>query len=114
MNQQEFAHDILDYPGAMISGSKSGYREMFPDNIVVFNANIATNSNGKIWHGDLDLTKQETVLMFLRKVCEEDIYIFYEQDYRFENETKSLNEVLEKATRYYIVNSEGFKEIKGV
>ena len=36
--------------GRMISGSKSGYKERHPDNLIVFNANIIIESKGKIWH----------------------------------------------------------------
>nr|HPI82220.1 hypothetical protein [Candidatus Paceibacterota bacterium] len=42
--------------GRMISGSKSGYRDRYPENLVVFNANIVTKKRGKVWHGDLDVT----------------------------------------------------------
>ena len=41
--------------GRLIAVSKSGYKSQYPNNEVVFNANIVT-SEGKVWYGDLDLT----------------------------------------------------------
>jgi len=51
----------------MISGSKSGYRHLFPDNDVIFNANIFTPS-GIYWNGDLDITKD---CIALQELCNE-------------------------------------------
>jgi len=72
--------------GRMISGSKSGYRDRYPKNLVVFNANIVTKSRGKVWHGDLDVTIDYEKLESVAEVLEEDLYILYEMDGRFENE----------------------------
>ena len=73
--------------GRMISGSKSGYRERYPDNLVVFNANIATKSRGKIWFGDLDVTIDYEKLEKVAETLKEDLYILHEMDGRFEKET---------------------------
>jgi hypothetical protein len=75
----------LGYPGRMISGSKSGYRDRHPDNFVVFNSNICTESE-KVWFGDIDLTLQKEALCELAKANNETIYVLYEMDARFENE----------------------------
>jgi hypothetical protein len=72
--------------GRMISGSKSGYRERYPDNLVVFNANIATKSRGKIWYGDLDVTLDYEKLASVAEALKEDLFVLYEMDGRFENE----------------------------
>ena len=67
------------YFGRMISGSKSGYNKMFPDNKVIFNSRVydletyEAEKNGRIkdwfagqsielWYGDLDLTKDNEKL----------------------------------------------------
>ncbi|HPI82387.1 MAG TPA: hypothetical protein PK122_04105 [Candidatus Paceibacterota bacterium] len=70
----------------MISGSKSGYRDRFPDHFVIFNANIVTESRGKVWFGDLDLDLDAFNLMNVAKDLKEPLYILYEMDARFENE----------------------------
>lgn len=72
--------------GRMISGSKSGYMEQYPDNLVVFNANIVIESRGKIWHGDLDITRDYENLEKVAEALEEPLYILREMDARFENE----------------------------
>lgn len=101
----------LGWPGTMLSGSKSLYRERNPNNIVIFNSNIAIPSKGKVWYGDIDITKSLTTLKEISILLNEPIYIFYEMAYRFENEFLSLNEVIEKTPKYYIIDSGGLQEI---
>jgi len=76
--------------GRMISGSKSGYRERYPNNNVVFNANIVTESRGKIWYGDLDITCDEESLRSIATELKEPLYILREMDARFENENQTI------------------------
>jgi hypothetical protein len=82
---QDKVFSILGYPGKMISGSKSGYCKRFPDNFAIFNANVCAGKN-KIWHGDIDLTKSKDDLLRLASELNEQIFILYEMDGRFENE----------------------------
>ena len=70
----------------MISGSKSGYRDSNPDNLAIFNANICTKGEGKVWHGDIDVTKSKEALVEIAREAGEPIYVLYEMDARFENE----------------------------
>jgi hypothetical protein len=71
--------------GTMISGSKSGYMEQYPDNLVVFNANLCTET-GKVWYGDLDITKSSESLSALAIELNTTLYVLYEMDGRFEFE----------------------------
>lgn len=82
------ASGILGHCGRMISGSKSLYNRQHPKNVVVFNANVCTRSRGKIWYGDLDVTRDERKLMELAAALDEDVYVLHEHDARFENEAK--------------------------
>lgn len=91
MDKIETTTLILGTPGKMISNSKSGYKDKNPNNLVIFNANICTDKF-KIWWGDLDVTKSMKELSDLAQVLEEDIYVLYELDGRFENENKPLIE----------------------
>jgi len=94
--------------GRMISGSKSGYRSMYPDNLVVFNANIVTKNRGKIWHGDLDVTLDYGNLEKIAEALKEDLFILYEMDGRFENENAGFPYWEEKAVakiEYHGTNS---------
>lgn len=85
--------------GRMISGSKSGYHEKYPGHKVVFNANIVTESRGKVWYGDLDLTLDVTQLMNIAKELKEPLYILYENDARFENENQDFRFYKAKAVQ---------------
>lgn len=83
---KEAASKILGMNGRMISGSKSGYLNHYPKNLAVFNANVCTKNEGKIWYGDIDLTLDREQLSELAKSLENDVYVLYEMDARFENE----------------------------
>jgi hypothetical protein len=73
--------------GRMLSGSKSFYNQQNPNNIVVFNSNVVVDGN-KVWHGDLDITKDLDKLFKISKTLNKDLYILREMDARFENEGK--------------------------
>jgi len=83
---KETASKILGMNGRMISGSKSNYRNRNPKNLAVFNANVCTKNEGKIWYGDVDLTLSREELSELARLLETDVYVLYEMDARFENE----------------------------
>lgn len=85
VNEKDFAEVYLGSNGSLISWSKSKYREEHPENLVVFNSNVCTK-NGKIWYGDIDVTRNKEVLLMLSNAIEEEIYILREMDGRFENE----------------------------
>lgn len=89
IKDSEFAGIHLGLPGRMISGSKSGYRQRFPQNLVIFNANLCTESE-KIWWGDLDLTFDAEKLEILSNSLDKKLFVLYEMDARFENEEKPL------------------------
>ncbi len=82
---------ILGMSGRMIAGSKSGYRKAYPSNVAVFNANIVVKDNDeyvKVWHGDLDLTKDHQRLLKLSEKSGKKLYILFEMDARFETALK--------------------------
>jgi hypothetical protein len=87
------------YNGRMISGSKSGYRNMHPNNKVVFNANVITKSKGKVWYGDIDITIDEENLKKIANEIKEDLYILYEMDARFGTENSSIETLIKKAVQ---------------
>ena len=79
MNKDIFReHGFRD--GRMISGSKSGYMTRNKGNVVVFNARICTLSEGIIWWGDLDITKDEETLKIIAEQIGQSIYILRESD----------------------------------
>lgn len=80
--------EILGNPGTMVGTSKGRYRYNNPENVVVFNSNICTKDNGKIWYGDIDLTVDLSKVVETAKYLKKDLYVLYEMDGRFENEEK--------------------------
>lgn len=83
--------------GRMLSYSKSGYRESNPNSIAYFNANIVTVTDGKIWYGDLDLTKDGEALKRVAIELGEPIFILKELDCRFEDEGNPASDLIKKA-----------------
>jgi len=84
--------------GAMLGASKSAYAYSHPNDKIVFNANLCTKRNGKIWWGDLNITKSEQHLAKLANDIGEDLYVLYEMDARFEFEN---NPQFHKAVRVF-------------
>lgn len=81
----------------MISGSKSAYREKYPKNEIFFNANIFIENLGKIWYGDLDITKDKDDLNKIAAQIGVKLYVVREMDGRFGVETKSIEEIIKNA-----------------
>lgn len=72
--------------GQMISSSKSAYVQHFPNNVVVFNANLCTKTDGKIWYGDIDVTESGHFIQVLANDIGEAVYVLPEMAARFGNE----------------------------
>jgi len=81
----------------MISGSKTGYTKKYPNNLVIFNANVIIKSVGKIWHGDLDLTYDALILKQIADELGEPLYVLYEMYARFGNENRPVEELIKEA-----------------
>ena len=80
-----FSDNKLNY-GRMISYSKSSYLSANPDNLVMFNANIYSDE-GRVWWGDIDVTKDKDTLTKISKELGETLYVLSEYDsYKIENE----------------------------
>jgi hypothetical protein len=86
LEQKKAAGKILGFPGKMISSSKSGYISKNPENLVVFNSNVCTEE-GKIWHGDLDVTLSYGSHSEMSRETGQTIYVLREMDGRFEYES---------------------------
>lgn len=79
--------------GRMLSGTKTSPK----GNFCVWNANIVTKGAGKVWYGDLNLTKDEKALNEIEEEIGEPLYVLHEMDARFENEGKPANQLITKA-----------------
>jgi hypothetical protein len=83
--------------GRMISYSKSQYREKYPENEIYFNCNVFVLGEGKIWYGDLDVTKDREALEKIASEIGKDLYILREMDGRFENENLDDPEIIRRS-----------------
>ena len=91
---------ILGNTSRLIAGSKSTYRKTYPKNLVVFNSNVVVEGLGKVWHGDLDLTRDEALLVRLAELTDREVYVLPEMAARFENESSpKLSQAVYKVSR---------------
>lgn len=72
----------------LISGSKTFYRKKYPNNLIFFNVNIFVENLGKIWWGDIDLTKEYRILSKISNKLNIHLYVVSEMDGRFGNENR--------------------------
>ena len=77
--EQKQALNKFHHPGRMLSGGKIAPK----GHVCVWNANIFTAKNGKIWFGDLDLTRDAEDLFALSKGLGVRLHILKEMDGRF-------------------------------
>jgi len=90
MNIKESFKNQSLYMGNMISISKTMYRDANPKSVCVFNANVITLKEGKVWWGDLDLTKHGEALKAVAAEIGEPIYVLRESDGYYEGQDASL------------------------
>lgn len=94
----------------MIGGSKTLYRMNHPNDEIYFNANIFTLSDGKIWHGDLNYTLDQEILLKIASEIGKDLYILREHDGRFDNEELTEEEIREKSVK--VIMSKIYKKLE--
>ena len=94
--QQYFeSHGFHD--GRMIGGSKTGYSAQYPDDLIIFNANVLIKDIGKVWYGDLNLTQDYIILKSIADSLDTTLYILWESDGRFGEENKPIDELIKKS-----------------
>jgi hypothetical protein len=96
------------YLGRMISGSKSGYRRAYPDNDVLFNANIFSPSGRNKWYGDLDITKDAKVLQEICDELQEELIVVPEMLGRFGAEERKYKLLEADAHTKFIPNEKEY------
>lgn len=98
------------YVSRMISGSKSLYRQRYPKNDVVFNANIFIPTKGKVWYGDLDITLDSKGLQDVCNEIGEEMIVVSEMLGRFGAEERPYNEIEKNAHVKFIPNAKTYQE----
>ena len=81
----------------MIGGSKWEYTDKYPDDLIVFNANVLMSGYGKVWYGDLNLTQDYIILKSIAESLDTTLYVLWEMDARFGKEKKPIDELIKKA-----------------
>lgn len=79
--------------GRRISGSKTEPKGHF----CVWNANVVTRKHGKIWFGDLNITRESVLLEKIAVLIGEPLYVLRESDCRFDTENDSPAQLIERA-----------------
>ena len=85
------------HDGRMLGGSKMGYSNQHPDELIIFNANVLMPGYGKVWFGDLNLTEDYKTLKKISESLNTTLYILWEMDGRFGEENKPIDELIKKA-----------------
>lgn len=91
------AIDILENWGLICGRTISAYKESPKGCICVWNANIITKSSGKVWYGDLNLTREGKYLKKMASEIGEPLYILREMDCRFSSENDSVKTLIERS-----------------
>jgi hypothetical protein len=94
---QQYFDAYKFYDGRMLGGSKMDYRTQYPDDLIIFNANVLMPGYGKVWYGDLNLTEDYLVLREIAQNLNTDLYVLWESDGRFGDENKPFDELIKKA-----------------
>ena len=94
--QQYFESHSL-YVARIIGGSKTGYCTEYPDDLIVFNANVLIPDYGKVWYGDLNLTQDYILLKSIAESLNTTLYVLWESDGRFGEEDKPIDELIKKS-----------------
>ena len=79
--------------GRMISAHKSSPKGQ----VCVWNANIASKSSGKVWFGDLNITKEGNILKEIASEIGETLYVLRESDCRFRTEADPIDLLISRA-----------------
>jgi hypothetical protein len=94
--QQYFESHGL-YMARMLSGTKWGYQEEHPEDLIVWNANVMILDYGKVWYGDLNLTQDYMLLKSIADALDTTLYVLWESDGRFGEENKPIDELIKKS-----------------
>jgi hypothetical protein len=81
------------FMGRMISGGKQSPKGCR----CVWNANLVSPTQGKVWYGDLNLTREGDKLKMVSIAAGETLYVLREMDCRFEHENDPIEVLIENA-----------------
>lgn len=88
IEQQVLIRENLGYCGCIILGSKQTPKTKGKEHLAIFNANLIVEGFGKVWYGDIDVTRDEEKIKKIAHGFKTTVYILREMDGRFEYENK--------------------------
>ena len=68
------------YQGRLIGNSKTNYCRKHPNDLIMFNAVMVTESDGIIWNGDINAHVDKDLLIKTRNIVGEDLYFLSEHE----------------------------------
>jgi len=86
LEQQALIKENLGFCGAMISSHKQAAKTKGREHLAVFNANLVVKGFGKVWFGDIDITRDEEKIKKVALGFKSIVYVLREMDARFEHE----------------------------
>lgn len=93
----ETIHKIFEkyklYAGRLISA----YKEAPKGCVCVWNANIVSPSKGKIWYGDINITREGDILKKIAEELGEPLYVLRESGCRFDTEDDTVKLLISRA-----------------
>jgi hypothetical protein len=89
--------DIFEKYGFYLGRMISPYKETPNGCRCVWNANIITKSQGKIWYGDINITKDAPKLKLIADELKETLYILRERDCRFDTENDPIDSLINRS-----------------
>jgi len=96
MNKEKI-QQIFHNKNLIIGRIISPYKNAPKNNVCVWNANVMTKENGKVWYGDLNLTKDYKKLNEICGIIGKTLYVLKEEDCRFGKENDSIDSLIQKA-----------------
>ena len=97
MNDNTTVDELFRSKG-LYCGRISSFSKSSPEGCkCVFNANVISPSRGKIWYGDLNLTKEGKKIKKIAEGMGETLYVLKEHDCRFDHENDPIPLLISKA-----------------
>jgi len=87
-------YKILSEHKLFVGRMISSYKKSPKGCTCVWNGNIVTRTYGKIWYGDLNLTKEGDILKEIANCIGEPLYILRESDCRFGSENDPIDTII--------------------
>ena len=90
MKTEKTINELMEEQNLRCGRMISAHKDSPPGCKCVFNANLVSPTKGKVWYGDLNLTREGDKLKEVAKAAGETLYVLREMDCRFETENDAV------------------------